>query len=345
MDIDIKTDEFRGSHYDYGRHQGEELRQTFYMQNRAFEWVKRRPKFSLDYKETKSIYQHFAPHIWEELMGLKDSLELTDHEVLLNLAHYRISPKHSGCSVYLDNQHFIRNYDYHPNTYDGIYKLFQPEHGFAHIGPASRVTGRMDGMNEHGLVTAYNFMNRKAPFDGLTCFIISRFILELCKDIDDAKHLIKSLPHRGGFSYIVQDKNNRSFIAEASSRNVVFRDDTVCTNHYLEMTEENRRYVKESQERLDIVNRIHTPEKNELLDLFTNKKYGLFVDNYRSWSGTIHTSYYDKQNLSTDIRIGSGGFNHFDFSKWLDGHALNQSWIHSTIDTESPFTRADWQRK
>ncbi len=82
-----------------------------------------------------------------------------------------------------------------------MYKLFQPEHGYAHIGPASRVTGRMDGMNEHGLVMAYNFMNRKQPFDGFTCFIIGRFILELCRTADEAAALLKELPHRGGFSY------------------------------------------------------------------------------------------------------------------------------------------------
>jgi predicted choloylglycine hydrolase len=345
MDIQIKLSEFRGDHYHYGFAQGEDLTHTPYMDNRSFEWVKRRPKFQLDYNETKNLYSHFAPHIWEELMGLQDSLKITDQDVLLNLAHYRISPKNSGCSVYLDDHHFIRNYDYHPNTYDGMYKLFQPDHGYAHIGPASRVTGRMDGMNEHGLVVAYNFMNRKAPFDGFTCFIISRFILELCKTADEARQLLKELPHRGGFSYIIQDQNNHSFIAEASSRNVVFRNDHICTNHYLEMVEENRRYVKESQERLDIVSQIQSPSKSELLNLFTDKDSGLYVDNYKSWSGTIHTSYYDKAQLTTDIRIGNGSFNHFDFAAWLRGEPLETDHINSTIDTDIKFTNADWQRK
>ncbi|MFB9859706.1 C45 family autoproteolytic acyltransferase/hydrolase [Salinicoccus siamensis] len=336
---------YRGDHYSYGIMQGESLKQTHYMQNRNYEWIKRRPKFNLDYRETKALYQHFAPHIWEELMGLQESLEITDHEVLLNLAHYRISPKDSGCSVYLDNDTFIRNYDYHPNTYDGIYKLFQPDYGYSHIGPASRITGRMDGMNEHGLIMAYNFMNRKQPFDGFTCFIIGRFILELCRTAQDAKDLLEALPHRGGFSYIIQDKQNDSFIAETSARGLTFREANICTNHYEALTDENRRYLVDSKERLDILKQLHFPSEDEVLDYFTQPGVGLFVDNYKSWAGTIHTSRYDKKNLTAGIQLGSGPMHDFDFSAWLGGEAVNQQKISGQLATDLSFTTADWQLK
>lgn len=342
--ITSNIQEFRGSHYDYGVLQAQHLNKTPYMKNRDYEWIKRRPKFDLDYQETKNLYEKFAPQIWEELMGLQDELKISDRDVLLNLAHYRVSPKDSGCSVYLDNHSFIRNYDYHPNTYDGIYKLFQPDKGSAHVGPASRVTGRMDGMNEHGLIMSYNFMNRKQPFDGFTCFIIGRFILELCKTADDAKQLLKELPHRGGFSYIVQDKYNDSFIAETSARDIAFRQSNICTNHYESLDKENRRYLVDSLERLTILEGFNSPSKSQLIDLFTNRKYGLFVDNYKSWAGTIHTSFYDKNNLIAGIRLGEGSVpEEFDFASWLKGKPLGQKVIRGALDTDLKFTNADWQ--
>lgn len=344
--ISAAVQPFRGTHFDYGVQQGEWLKQTHYMQNRNYEWIKRRPKFDLDYDETKQLYMHFAPHIWEEIMGLQESLEITDRDVLLNLAHYRISPRDSGCSVYMDDDIFIRNYDYHPNTYDGMYKLFQPEHGYAHIGPASRVTGRMDGMNEHGLVMAYNFMNRKQPFDGFTCFIIGRFILELCRTADEAAALLKELPHRGGFSYIIQDRGNHSFIAETSARGMEFREAQICTNHYEKLAHENRRYLVDSKERLDILQDIHSTSREELLTRFTDPAHGLFVDNYKSWAGTIHTSIYDRKNLKTGIRLGGEGHMHeFDFAAWLDGTDITETKLNGKIDTDLSFTSADWQLK
>jgi predicted choloylglycine hydrolase len=53
------------------------------------------------------------------------------------------------------------------------YLLYQPnDGGLAQIGPTSRVTGRMDGMNEAGLVMGYNFMHRKHPANGFVCYMV-----------------------------------------------------------------------------------------------------------------------------------------------------------------------------
>ena len=121
--------------------------------------------------------------VWEELLGLQEALEWPMERVLQEFGGYRLDYVRSGCSILTGQDYFIRNYDYHPKTYEGRYVFFQPtDQGYASIGPSQRGTGRMDGMNEKGLVIGYNFMNRKKPGDGFICCMIGRIIVEvLCQ--------------------------------------------------------------------------------------------------------------------------------------------------------------------
>src|SRR5699024_11506006 len=81
------------------------------------------------------------------------------------------------------------------------------------------------------------------------------------------------------------------------------------------------------------------------IELFTDRRYGLFVDNYKSWAGTIHTSFYDKNNLIAGIRLGENTtLNKFDFKSWLQGGQAGLKEIKGTLDTDLKFTNADWQK-
>ena len=88
------------------------------------------------------------------------------------------------------------------------------------IGPSQRGTGRMDGMNEKGLVIGYNFMNRKNPGDGFICCMIGRLIVESCANVGEAVAMLKEIPHRHSFTYVVYDKSGDTYIVETSPRNV-----------------------------------------------------------------------------------------------------------------------------
>ena len=179
---DIMT--FRGSHFDLGIKTAQWLKQTPLLDNREREWKKRIPRFDIDVNETYSIFQTYAPEIWEELLGMQEILNLPTKQMILNFGHYRFTDlNESGCTVFK-----VKIIWFVIMTiillYDGRYLLYQPnDGGLAQIGPTSRVTGRMDGMNEAGLVMGYNFMHRKHPANGFVCYMVGRLVLEYCKDV------------------------------------------------------------------------------------------------------------------------------------------------------------------
>lgn len=206
--------------------------------------------------------------------GYARCIKVTNSSNDFKLRHYRFTDlKESGCTVFNGTNYLVRNYDYHPATYDGRYLLYQPnDGGLAQIGPTSRVTGRMDGMNEAGLVMAYNFMHRKKPANGFVCYMVGRLILELCKNVDEAIQLLKEIPHRSSFSYILMDQSLNHAIVEITPRDINVRYDTICTNHFELLTHENRNYTKESKERLArVINQTHTQlDKHQAFKLFND---------------------------------------------------------------------------
>nr|WP_305728818.1 C45 family peptidase [Planococcus faecalis] len=132
--------EFRGSHYDFGFKQGELLKNSIILENRQKQWKAKRPRFKIDVAKTAEAYSKFAPRIWHELMGLQESLGLPMEEVLRDFGGYRIDAMPSGCSIVTGTDFMVRNYDFHPQTYEGRFSLFQPDDGgYATIGPTSRI--------------------------------------------------------------------------------------------------------------------------------------------------------------------------------------------------------------
>lgn len=337
---DIMT--FRGSHFDLGVSTAQWLKQTPLLQNREREWKKRMPRFDIDVNETYQVFQTYAPEIWEELMGMQEVLNLPTKQMILNFAHYRFTDlKESGCTVFQGKDFMVRNYDYHPATYDGRYLLFQPnDGGLAQIGPTSRVTGRMDGMNEAGLTMGYNFMHRKHPANGFVCYMIGRLVLEYCKDVDEAVSFLKELPHRSSFSYILMDRKLNHAIVEVTPRSFDVRYDKVCTNHFEILTHENRNYTKESRERLErtVSQTSQSLDKHTAFKLFNDPKFEIYSKLFRSWSGTIHTSMYEPQNLTAWMTLGENQApTSINFQSWLDGNELTIQQFNGQIDTNLTF--------
>src|SRR5699024_6692278 len=251
--INVYSDviQFRGSHYEFGMMQGELLKESLLLKNRKKQWFSRPThRFNIDKKKYKDIMDTFSPHIYAEILGLQDSLEISLDEAIRFFGGYYLEFVRSGCSIFTSKEFMIRNYDNDPLTYEGRFILFQPTNdSYASIGPSMQVTGRTDGMNEHGLVMAYNFINTRQSKDGFLCNMIGRLILENCKNINEAIDLLKEIPHRHSFSYPLLDASGKSVVVEASPRNVAIHEENICTNHFIKLTSENRYRMDDSLRR------------------------------------------------------------------------------------------------
>lgn len=337
--------QFRGSHYEFGVMQGEQLKDSLTLENREKQWKIRKPRFSIKAEEVKNVLLPFAPGIWDELLGMQEALKWSMEDILQDFGGYRLAYNRSGCSIFTGADYMIRNYDYHPKTYEGRYTFYQPtDQGYAVIGPSQRITGRMDGMNEKGLALGYNFMHRKKPGDGFICNMIGRMVLENCANVDEAVAMLKEIPHRHSFSYIVLDESEETFVVEATPRDVEVRKSNVCTNHFELMKHENRYHLDDSYQRMEAIQ----SQQSQVTDAYqafrmlndTNK--GVFSNQYKNWSGTIHTSaYFPKQKKAWFALGGDREPLIFDFAKWLQGDNVTTKRVLGEVDTDLKFLHMD----
>lgn len=341
--------QFRGTHYNFGIMQGELLKDSFTLSNREKQWKIRKPRFVIKETEVKEALTPFAPQIWEELCGLRDALDWSMKDILQEFGGYRLEYMPSGCSIFTDSNYMIRNYDYHPKTYEGRYTVFQPtDDGYAVIGPSQRITGRMDGMNEKGLVMGYNFTHRKKPGDGFICSMIGRIVLEQCANVNEAIELLQSIPHRHSFSYVILDSQGETVVVEATPRDVSIRRAKACTNHFEQMTHENRHHLDDSYARMKVINEESDSIQHvyDAFRLLNDTDRGIFSDKYKNWAGTIHTSAYLPNEKKAWFALGGNREPLiFDFDKWLKGIDFTTSRVLGEVDTDLPFVHMDQHAK
>lgn len=334
--------QFRGSHFDFGFAQGHALKDSVLMKNRLRTFSSKKTyRFTVDVEQFESVIETFAPYLNEEIAGLQESLELDRKTAIQQFGGYFTEYGRSGCSIYTDQTYMVRNYDNAPDTYEGRIVLYAPsDSGYASIGPTMQITGRTDGMNEKGLAMGYNFVNRKQSEDGFMCNMIGRLILEQCATIDEAIALLKEIPHRTSFTYVLSDPDEAGIIIEASPRNIAVRQGNICTNHFDLLTEENRYRMDDSLRRTNIMQ----GEKKNILQpmdayhLLNDLDKGIFATKYGAWSGTLHTTLFETEKRLAGFTIGADKLPYMiDFGRWVDGEDIYVKRINGNINASIPF--------
>lgn len=333
--------QFRGSHYDFGFMQGQLLKGSFILPNRKKQWGPANRNFTINEQEAKRLLMSLSPAIWEEICGLADALEWPMYDAIKDFGGYYLEYVRSGCSIYTAPDFMVRNYDSSPEGYEGRFALYQPtDGGYATIGPTMQITGRTDGINEKGLAMGYNFINRRDSEDGFICNMIGRLILENCATIEDAIALLKEIPHRRSFSYVLLDKSGETVVVEASPRAVEIRESTISTNHFEILSEENRYQIEDSRRREMTMRqyKMQMPNAYSVFRLLNDTDKGVFSKKYATASGTLHTAVYFPETLEVGFALGPNRLPlMLDFQKWLDGEKLYVKRINGKLDIEASF--------
>ncbi|MCG1010714.1 acyl-CoA--6-aminopenicillanic acid acyltransferase [Salinicoccus sp. ID82-1] len=338
--------QYRGTHYDFGYFQGEQLRESPILPNREKDLERRKNRhYIVNPEEYINIMSKYSPAILDEIYGLADALDMEMKKAFQLFGGYYLEYTRSGCSIFTDSDFMVRNYDSHPRGYEGRYTFYEPtDHGYAVIGPSMRIAGRIDGMNEKGLVMGYNFTHSKNSGDGFLCSMIGRLILETCANVDEAVSLLEDIPHRHSFSYIILDPEGVSYVVEASPRRVAVRQSNVCTNHFHLLDEENRYRQEETRERERTIQaeQQHATNPYQAFKVMNNPDHGIFSHKYDASAGTIHTSVYFPKELKAWFVIGPDKQPViFDFSKWLRGNNVNVKQIKGTLEYDRPFVNME----
>ncbi|PFA62109.1 acyl-CoA--6-aminopenicillanic acid acyl-transferase [Bacillus sp. AFS015802] len=334
----------RGTYYEIGLQLGRELRKSALYNHH----LKRRRRSLRDYNvdiiEAKRLFLQFAPGLWEELKGLSEGLQWSMEETVHEYSGFQQEWIESGCSSLAKDGLYVRNYDYHPKTYEGRLLLVKPSGGYASVGFSGRGIGRIDGLNEKGLALGFHFVNRLKPGEGFICTTIARIILDTCKDSDEAIDVLRKLPHRHSFNYSLYDRNGKAAVVEASPRGIgVYHSSTLsCTNHFQmnHMKKDNRHYLKDSLKRLSV---LQSGQKERLtmeraLKLFNDGDSPIFKKAYDSWAGTIHTCVFDCETLQCLIGFGESAEGvKIDFQGWIEGVDISIRKITGHFDTDVRF--------
>lgn len=338
--------QFRGSHADFGFFLGKNLRESPLIPNRKKQWGRRNHRhFIINPTTFRRAITPVAPKILDEIHGLAEALEMKTEEAVQLFGGYYLEFVRSGCSVFTDTDYMIRNYDSHPLPYEGHYLLYQPtDGGYATIGPSMQMTGRIDGMNEKGLVMGYNFTHSKKSEDGFLCNMIGRLILERCASVDEAISLLKEIPHRHSFSYVLLDTSGISYVAETSPRRVAVRRSHVCTNHFHVLDQENRYRQDESRRREKAIRRKQQAGTGayRAFQVMNDPAYDIFSFQYDAAAGTLHTAAYFPKAMKTWLSIGPNRKPViFDFGKWLKGADTNVTRIWGALDYPGAFANME----
>lgn len=299
-------------------------------------------KPEIDYENMKSIYSAFAPHLFDELQGLSEALEISPEKAAALFSGYDVPKTEAmGCSTIITKEYYVRNYDFSPVLYDRCLSLLQPESTFSSVGYNLQVIGRHDGVNNHGLVLGLHFVSNNDYSQGLSAWTSIRMILDTCSSLDDAVHMLKEIPHSACYNFSIGDRKGNMAVVEASPETVIVRRGQAllsCVNHFQDqgLEKKNRPVIDGSIKRNKYLQDFQDRQltHDEMFSTFANKNSPVFFTDYDQFFGTLHTfsySFQDSRILTAIAR--SNQVLEFHFDEWVAGNNIDQQSLTGRIES------------
>src|SRR5699024_3723 len=170
-----------------------------------------------------------------------------------------------GCSAMMTKKYYVRNYDFSPDLYDGLFSLIQPDTSFATAGYNLQILGRHDGVNQEGLVAGLHFVSNHGYKKGLSAWTAVRIVLDSCATTSEAVNLLKEIPHAACYNFSLGDKNGDMAVVEASPDKVIVRRGVPalsCVNHFQseQLKNKNRSSIEHSVKRHNYLEKLKDDE-------------------------------------------------------------------------------------
>jgi predicted choloylglycine hydrolase len=322
----------RGTAYEIGRAQARMFAAT--PKGRTF---LRRKSIRLPWwfniRTEQRTFARFSPALWEEIGGISEGLGSPMERALLSFGNDGLRPPIGACSAIMTAGVYGRNYDFRPRYYGASFALVQATGSYASVGSSELLTGRLDGMNEHGLTIGLHLVRARPRFPGLSCVLIVRIILDQCATTAEATAMLRSLPHAMQYNYSLLDGHGVATVVEAVPGSVAVRtgDWLACTNHFQShlLRPLNRR-AAHSQQRLGPPEAwaAQSPRAEALFTALNRSTSPAFHHGYLRGAGTLHTIVTEPAKKRLLIGIGGDAaaldedMLDVDFSRWLGGEDL-----------------------
>lgn len=306
-DLVVNIIQLNGDAYDAGIQQSnEQLVSAHFAQQELFLAL----TANCNAQQAEAILQHVCPNLLHEMKGLAFGLQQPLETIVQMYSGYNMTFPDMGCTSFVHRGKYVRNYDFSPSLYDARLVFSNPLEGYASVGFSQQIIGRLDGMNEKGLVVGLHFVNNEWQGEGFLASTIVRILLEQCENIEEAVAQLHKIPHRYCYNFSLTDSSGKVVVVEATPKEQVMdnKQPFICTNHFesQQLKRKNRASINNSIQRKRFIseNVKETSTTKSIYHLFNNGDSPLFVKQYNEYFGTLHTVIYSPTDLEVVVGIG-----------------------------------------